>query len=1255
MNQLWKCSSLQARQKRFVNTLAMVQAFLLVPVWLFGFAPASGFAAETEAIEIKSEQKIALVGNALAERMNLFGNFETTVHLHNPGAQVRFRNFGWPADEVGVQQRPGNYTTIDDPLEVFSPDMFLCFFGFNESFKGTSATAIDGFRQQYKSYITAQVQKFTKGNVSPKFVLVSPIAFESSGNSLQPDGVEENQNLRVYTAAIKQLAEELGYRFVDVFEPTAKLFSETPGLQYTINGIHLNEAGDVELSKILEAQLFPVDKPLDYESERFVKLRELINDKSWLHLQDYRMLNGWYVYGGRRTWDTETFPMEYIKIRNMVSVRDQLVWDYAQGREITADPDDSKTGEIFIPETMFGTRDEGFRRGREPETLEYPTPEESIAKMTVPDGFEVQAFASEREFPELANPTQINFDNKGRLWVSCMVSYPQWLPGAAKPTDRLLILEDTNNDGKADTCKTFYDKLVCPTGFEFYNGGVLVVDEPRILFLKDTDGDDVADEVIQIIDGIGTDDTHHAMGAWEFSHGGLLHMLEGVSMSTTLETPYGPFRVAGPSGSYVWDPLTLRMRHFRTPGYGNPWCLVFDEWGNGIIGDGTGAQHHWASPLSGEDVRSRKTLRPIFNNEGMRPAVGNDFLKSRHFPNEVHGHFIYGCVINMHGFPRFTIEDEVDGAGLTGKRIDDFLASSDMFFRPVDPRMGPDGALWFGDWCNALIGHMQYSQRDPNRDHEHGRIYRMVYKDLPLLEPVTQADATVAELLEQLQAYEPRTRYSARSELRARDKQQVYQGLADWIEGEHDAQKLCEAMWIQEGFRDVDPQLLKTILGSEDFHARAAAVHTISNEYRRLDNSSEMLAAAIQDPHPRVRVEALRGLSFVGTARAAEIALLAINLPMDYWLEYTFEHTLQALEPVVKQAEEKGTFLASASPEMKRAYEDYKYSTGPGKAVYRPLRKVTDVDAAKEEREAALMELAAASGGDAIRGQAVFVRVCSACHKIGDLGKEFGPKLDDIATRMKRHEIIESIVWPNEKISKGYETVAVVTDDGRTIAGFILREDDDTLSLGVANGKIEVIEKDIIEFRQEKKASSMPEGLTDTIAPIEFLDLVQYLTDGWIDTARPEVGELRRYGDFIEVSRDAKLRIGNDFPTQWNADVAYLLSAMPPGNRDFAFHSNEGASEPPSILIRLSEPQELRHVYMQNRVNKQFQERAKDLTIWISSDGAQWKQVWQSSQAYPEYHADIPPGDTVSYVKIGMPHRATIHLNQVVLYGAEDN
>lgn len=1229
----------------------------LLPTMLFALiaaataSPANADDREAAPLELQTRQRIALVGNSLAERMNLFGTFESLLHQRYSGRELVIRNFGWPADEVGLQQRPGNYAAIDDPLEVFAPELFFCFFGLNESFAGTEESALQAFKEKYRDWIAATAKRFSGDGGPPRFVLVSPIAFEASGNPLQPSGIAENERLAAYTQAIAELAHERGFPFVDLFDPTADLFAAESGLQFTINGIHLDEAGDRAVGQLLVEELFGERVSVDHDDPMWVRIRDAVNDKSWLHLQDYRMLNGWYVYGGRRTWDTETFPKEYRKIRNMVAVRDQYIWDLAAGRPVPDEPDDSGTGEVFIPETMFGTRDEGFRRGREPETLEYPTPEESIAQMETPEGFEVELFASEREFPELANPTQINFDSQGRLWVSCMVSYPQWLPGEAKPRDRLLILEDTDGDGRADVCKTFYDKLVCPTGFEFWDGGVLVVDEPRILFLKDHDGDDVADEVVQIVDGIGTDDTHHAMGAWEFSHGGLLHMLEGVSMSTTLETPWGPFRNAGPSGAYVWDPLTLKIRHFRTPAYGNPWCLVFDPWGNGIIGDGTGATHHWASPLSGAAVDSRKTLRPIFDNEGMRPAVGNDFLTTRQFPEEVHDHFIYGCVINMHGFPRFTIRDEEQGAGLVGERIDDLLASTDMFFRPVDPMIGPDGTLWFGDWCNALIGHMQYSQRDPNRDHEHGRIYRLVYKDRDLLEPVVQADKPVVELLSQLTAYEPRTRYRARRELRARDAAEVLAEVDRWIADVQDPVQLCEAMWIQESFRHVDPQLLDRILSSSDFHARAAAVHTIGNEFERIADALPLLTSAIRDAHPRVRVEALRALSFLGSPEAAEVALLVGEQEVDYWIEYTLEHTLQALEPAWRRAEQEGTFLVDSTDAARKTFLEYKYSTGPGKAIFKPLKNLADVDAPQGEREKSLQELATASGGNPERGEAIFVRVCAACHQIGDVGKPFGPKLDDIGQRMTRRDIIESIVLPNEKISKGFETIMVLTDDGRAINGFVLAEDEETISLGVANGKVETIDKEAIELRQEMKASSMPEGLTETIAPIEFLDLVAYLTDGWIGTAEASVGDLRKRNGYAEISRDAHIKIGADFPEQYNRDAAYLLSAAGADRFDFTFHSREDAAAPPAIIIRLSEEKEVRQIWMQNRVNKQFHDRARDLTVWLSSDGKQWTEVWKSKQPQPEYEVDLPKGSQAQFIKIGLPEKGILHLNQVIIYG----
>src|SRR5207248_6252782 len=112
---------------------------------------------------------------------------------------------------------------------------------------------------------------------------------------------------------------------------------------------------------------------------------------------------------------------------------------------------------------------------------------EAIQKMTVAKGLNVSLFASEKEFPELAKPVQMAWDAKGRLWVAVWPSYPHWKPGEPY-NDKLLIFEDTDGDGVADKVTTFADGLQNPTGFEFYNGGVIVAQAPDLIFLKDSKG-----------------------------------------------------------------------------------------------------------------------------------------------------------------------------------------------------------------------------------------------------------------------------------------------------------------------------------------------------------------------------------------------------------------------------------------------------------------------------------------------------------------------------------------------------------------------------------------------------------------------------------------------------------------------------------------------------------------------------------------------------------------------------------------------
>lgn len=1048
-------------------------------------------------LEFTVGERVAFLGNSLAERMGLFGHFEALLHSRFPQHQLVIRSFARPAEGVDVQQRSNDYTKIDDPQKVFSADTYFCFFGFNESFGGPEG--LEKFKQDYRSYLDQTARQYPGfAGRELRFVLVSPIAFESSGQSFLPEGTAENRNLQLYTEAIKEIAIDRGCWFVDLFQPTEKLFAEKGELQFTINGCHLNQEGDRLISGILDRALFG-QHPGTLAETQFERLREGVVDKSWIHMQDYRKVNGWYVYGGRRTWDTETFPLEYQKIRNMAAVRDRELWGLASGQKNEYRPDDSDTGELFVPPTRFGDQRQRYSENEEFGIL---SPEEFIARTDVPPGFEIRLFADESRFPELANPVQLQFDNRGRLWVSCMPTYPQWKPGEPKPNDRLLILEDLDGDGMADSCKVFYDQLHCPTGFEFWNGGVLVVDQPRILFLKDTDGDDRADLVVHVLDGWATDDTHHSSSTFQWNHGGYLHLLEGIATSTTLETPWGPHRSKGPGGAYVIDPKTWKISQFSLPGQYNMWCYSFDQWGQGFPGDGTTCNQAWDTPLSGAPFAGRKGIRFIFDSEGMRPGIGSEFLVSQHFPDEVQGQFTYACVINMNGLPRFSLGDE--GGGFQGARLkkpdgqpDDLIRSQDKHFRPADPQIGPDGALWFLDWSNALIGHMQYSQRDPNRDKSHGRVYRLVYPERPLLEPVTQFGKSELELLQQLQAYEWRTRYRARRELRDRPWPAVEAASREWLkqldreDPDYD-RYLCEILWAQQSHRAIDFQLLQQVaLQAGRFEARAAAVHIAADEREYLSGVQGLLIAASQDEHPRVRTEAARGLSFFSNLEAMKATFAMLDQPQDYWCDYTIYHTLGANQQVWQTE-----YLAGRIPTSPRGaamVAELAASSELDKSAIGHIVAAHRSDVSMEERNKSMTALAELSGNSQA-GAEIFKRNCAACHLLGNEGRDFGPILTDVGSRLSRFKIVESVILPNAEVEEKYRTTMVLTLDGEVISGLLVKET--PAQIEIYDGKdLRTIEVADIEERSVKAQSSMPDDLAVAMSPAEFIHLIEFLAE----------------------------------------------------------------------------------------------------------------------------------------------------------------
>ena len=543
-------------------------------------------------------------------------------------------------------------------------------------------------------------------------------------------------------------------------------------------------------------------------------------------------------------------------------------------------------------------------------------PRVALSRLRVADGYEVSLFASEVEFPDLAKPLAMTFDTKGRLWVLTSPTYPHVLPDE-KPNDKLIVLEDTNRDGKADRSTVFADKLYIPTGFALGDGGVYIAQQPTLMFMKDTSGDGKADERRILLHGFGTEDSHHSIHAWQWGPDGALYFQEGTFLHSQVETPYGPRRLAY-AGVWRYEPRTEKLDVFVSYPFANPWGHVIDAWGQNFVSDASNGYNYWGTAFSGR-VEYPNKQKPMqeWTLTRVRPTSGSEFVKSRHFPETAQGNFLYNNVIGFLGIKQYRTLEE--GSGFVGVEVEPLLQSTDPNFRPVGMQFGPDGALYVIDWFNPLIGHMQYSLRDPRRDKSRGRVWRITAKGRPLLTPPKIDGATIAEQLDLLKAYEDRTRYQARLALREWPTAQVIPAVEQWIAGLDKADPnyehhLLEALWVHEHNDRVNQPLLAQLLAAREFRARAAAVRVLQHWFDRVDDGMALLARAVKDPEPRVRLEAVRALSFVPTPEAARTALQVLGQPMDYYLSYVLDSTMSTLEPVWKPVLTSGGNFAGDDP-----------------------------------------------------------------------------------------------------------------------------------------------------------------------------------------------------------------------------------------------------------------------------------------------------------------------------------------------------
>jgi glucose/arabinose dehydrogenase len=874
-------------------TQALRSALLLAGVLLVSTQPAAAdLPAQTSRLELKKGDRIIVIGNTLAERMQYCGHFETLLHSRFPELELVFHNLGYSADEVTLRPRQARFSDHGHTLKDERPDVLIAAFGLNESFAGPSG--IKKFEKDLEEFIKTSTTTKYNGKNPPKLVLLSPIAHEDLKNPHVTDGKKNNENIKLYTTSMADLAGKHGVIFVDLYGPSLRLY-ESASHPLSINGIHLSDEGYERLAPILDEALFGPrsSKPAANQHSLYAAVQE----KNLQFFYDYRAVNGCYIYGGRKApFGVVNFPAEFAKLRKMIQNRERRIWDIAQGKTVPATIDDSGTGEFVSV------------RSNVKDPVKITTPAEELKSFSLPQGYAIELFASEADFPELEDPVAMTFDAKGRLWVTTMPSYPMYLPGS-KPNDKVLIFEDANDDGKADRCTVFAEGLHLPIGLELGDGGVYVSQMPNLMFLKDADGDDRADSRSLIMHGFDTADSHHAMHAFTWDPGGALHWQEGTFHYSQVETPYGPRR-CNEAGIFRWEPRTLKFDVFVSYGFANPWGHYVDHWGQNFVADASGGANYFGTAFSGQVNYPQKHggMKEFFPMQ-WRPTCGCELVSSRHFPEDTQGDYLLNNNIGFQGILRYRVKEH--GSGFVGAAVEPLLKSSDPNFRPVALQIGPDGALYVLDWFNPLIGHMQHSLRDPKRDHTHGRIWRISYPSRPLVQKARIAGASTLELLELLKAYEDRVRYRARRELRERPDQEVLSALDKWVASLNKSDpdywhQMVEALWLHQSLDDVSVALLDLILACPEPKARAAATRVAGYWRDRLRDPLELLRKQVNDSHPRVRLEAIRALSFFdgGDAeKAQEIALESLVHPQDGYLEYTLNETSKTLDQRVKSRE----------------------------------------------------------------------------------------------------------------------------------------------------------------------------------------------------------------------------------------------------------------------------------------------------------------------------------------------------------------
>lgn len=812
--------------------------------------------AHAALFELKDGDRVALLGDAFIEREQYEGWIELAATTDFADRNVTFRNLGWSGDtpagasrcglsllQAGLEPAGEGWRQLVKQLETYKPSVLITGYGMAASLPGGETP--EEFRKDFERLLDQ-----AKG--MRVIVLGTPPRFLRDGETNETANVSTRRDaLAAINRKMKEVAAARNLSFVGLDG-----LEEKSGL--SDDGIHLNGDGYQAVAREIEKQLGW--SPAKWgEGTQAAALRRAILRKNEWFFDRSRPANMAYIFGfrkaeqGRNAGEIEAFD-------KLVAEEDSRI---AQMRDLS-------TG-VILPEPPLQT-----------ESLVATHTPQPHPKFTVADGFEVTLWA---ENPLLHKPTQMNFDAQGRLWVTSSETYPQVEVGQT-PNDKVLVIEDSDGDGKADRSTVFAEGMMMPTAVLPGDGGCYVAQSTDLLHFTDTDGDGKADTKRRVLSGFGTEDTHHNLHTLRRGPDGKLWMNQSIYTRSDTETPGGVMRLRS-GGIMRFDP---RNDHLETVFYGwcNPWGHQFDRYGQSFVTDGAGGGGiNWAVPgaMYFTYANAGRILDSI--SPGSYPKFcGLEIIESPVFPDDWQGTMIT-CDFRAHRVVRFAVAEQ--GSGYAAQEVGDLLRTEDVNFRPIDVKLGPEGALYIADWSNPIINHGEVDFRDPRRDREHGRIWRVTKKGAALAPKVNLATMDDAGLLARLTSDQRYLREQAMTVLMERKPSaELDTAVAAWQEGAAYGRARLAALWLAQGRNRPDLTLLGKALADPDGRVRAAAVRVAGDWLREIgpEKSMSVMGSAVKDSNPRVRLEGVRVLAELSGPEAMNTAFLVLGQPMDRFLEY---------------------------------------------------------------------------------------------------------------------------------------------------------------------------------------------------------------------------------------------------------------------------------------------------------------------------------------------------------------------------------